>query len=147
MGLAELGRRWGRLQWEEQRETLMALWVALVVELGVKWLPLPTIARLLGVQFEMSETAPAVVAPVHFPHWATVRLRGVGRVLKRWPDATCLRRSLVVSQRLRPLTPKLRIGVRRDGGPLEAHAWVEVGGVSLDSEAAGFGPLSASPTA
>jgi hypothetical protein len=40
---------------------------------------------------------------------------------------TCLRRALVLQRMLRArgADAQLRIGVRRDGGALEAHAWVE----------------------
>lgn len=49
-------------------------------------------------------------------------------------DATCLRQSLLVYYLLRRkgLAPGLKIGVRKDDGRLDAHAWVELDGVPLD---------------
>ena len=48
-------------------------------------------------------------------------------------EASCLRQALVVSTllRRRGLDAKLQIGVQRDGETFGAHAWVEVGGESL----------------
>jgi hypothetical protein len=50
---------------------------------------------------------------------------------------TCLQRSLVLwwLLRRRGLDGELRIGVRRVGGRLAAHAWVECGGLALDAPA------------
>lgn len=49
--------------------------------------------------------------------------------------ATCLRQALVLHGwlRRRGLAPEIVIGVRRDGeAPLDAHAWVELEGASID---------------
>jgi hypothetical protein len=47
--------------------------------------------------------------------------------------ARCLHRSLVLHHWLRAegLPSELRIGVRKDGGDLKAHAWVDLGGWTL----------------
>lgn len=52
-------------------------------------------------------------------------------------NATCLRQSLLLywMLRRRGLAPELRLGVRRESGDLDAHAWVEVDGRSLDRSA------------
>jgi hypothetical protein len=57
--------------------------------------------------------------------------------MPRWPFGdTCLRRCLVLGQRLRHLDPVLRIGVAVGGdGSWSAHSWLEIGGRSLDVEA------------
>jgi len=50
-------------------------------------------------------------------------------------QATCLRQALVLHGwlRRRGLKPEIVIGVRRDGeAPLDAHAWVELEGESID---------------
>lgn len=49
-------------------------------------------------------------------------------------SATCLRQSLLVYWllRRRGLAPELKIGVRKQGAALDAHAWVELEGRSLD---------------
>ncbi len=48
-------------------------------------------------------------------------------------EATCLRQSLLVHARLRwlGLDPVLQLGIRPDGGPFRAHAWVELEGEHL----------------
>lgn len=47
--------------------------------------------------------------------------------------ATCLRQSLLVYWllRRRGLKPELRLGVRKDEGTLDAHAWIELEGHAL----------------
>lgn len=56
--------------------------------------------------------------------------------------ATCLRQSLALWWLLkrRGINTQLRIGVRKEGGALQAHAWVEHEGVPL-----GQGPLDHAP--
>jgi Transglutaminase-like superfamily len=48
--------------------------------------------------------------------------------------ATCLEESLALWYLLRAggLQPKIRIGVRKNGGKFEAHAWVEQDGAPLN---------------
>ena len=62
--------------------------------------------------------------------------------------ATCLPRALVAWGLLRrcSLKGELTIGVRKAEGGLEAHAWVELDGVSLEQapETIQFAPLRAS---
>jgi len=63
--------------------------------------------------------------------------RVVGVVAGRGPvHATCLRRALLVSWILRRegIASALRIGVRREGDELLAHAWVEHDGVPLGED-------------
>ncbi len=64
--------------------------------------------------------------------------------------ATCLRQALVLHGwlRRRGLNPEIVIGVRRDGAtPVDAHAWVELNGVSIDvgGISAGEGSAPARP--
>ena len=49
-------------------------------------------------------------------------------------SATCLRQSLLVYWllRRRGLSPELKIGVRKQAAVVDAHAWVELEGQSLD---------------
>ena len=51
--------------------------------------------------------------------------------------ATCLRQSLVLGWllRRRRIPAELRIGVRKDGDDLQAHAWVELEGQALNDPA------------
>jgi hypothetical protein len=65
------------------------------------------------------------------------------RLMDFWPfGGTCLRRSLLVGNRLRSLGPTIRIGVGPSGAPMAAHAWVEIDGGYFDPEAARFSALS-----
>jgi hypothetical protein len=64
--------------------------------------------------------------------------------------ADCLRRSLVLWWLLRRagLPGELRLGVRKQDGQLEAHAWVELGGRPLEvwADERPFVPFAAPPT-
>jgi len=64
---------------------------------------------------------------------------------------TCLRQALALRTRLRGkgLAGRLILGARRGtDGCIEAHAWVELGGVALDPSAdANFAPFRAAPVA
>jgi len=57
--------------------------------------------------------------------------------------ATCLPQSLWTYRMLRGwgLLPILRLGVRRSGGSMQAHAWVELQGTPLGSGARGHVPV------
>ncbi|MEA2828069.1 MAG: hypothetical protein QOG43_2508 [Actinomycetota bacterium] len=136
-------RRARRLTGEDRRELVVALSVAAFVEIGVRTLPLPRMARLLGIRLDTDGTVPTGSGPIEMPMWAVPRIRAVRRVSGRWPTSTCLRSSLLLGQRLRALDPCLRIGVRREAGGLKAHSWLEVGGVSLDATAKDYSPLAA----
>lgn len=56
----------------------------------------------------------------------------------RFYRVPCLSRALLLRRMLsaRGIPALLRIGVRRDGGRLHAHAWVVCGGEALDPDAA-----------
>ena len=70
-------------------------------------------------------------------------VRVVDTLFAFWPwKGTCLRRSLVLTNRLSASSPRLRVGVRRDSGRMTAHAWVEIDGVSWDPEARRYEPLA-----
>lgn len=59
---------------------------------------------------------------------------GVRRAAQPLPYATCLPQSLTLwwLLRRRGVQSQLRLGVRKEGEGLKAHAWVEVGGVALN---------------
>jgi len=54
-----------------------------------------------------------------------------------WPRTRCLERSLAAWWLLRwqRLPASLRIGVRKDDGVLQAHAWLEISGTVLNDSA------------
>jgi hypothetical protein len=65
-------------------------------------------------------------------------------------DARCLHRSLALHCWLRreKIPSELRIGVRKDGDTLSAHAWVELEGCVVNDyppAVAGFTPLASAP--
>lgn len=57
--------------------------------------------------------------------------------------ATCLRQSLLVYAllRRRGLAPELKLGVRKQGDALDAHAWVELQGVALGQATLAHAPF------
>jgi hypothetical protein len=61
--------------------------------------------------------------------------------------ALCLPRALAAHAMLRRrgIASRLVLGVSRDGGELDAHAWIEVGGKQVvgGEEAGGFTPIAA----
>lgn len=116
---------------------LVAL-VALVVEVGLRLGTLPQLTRLLGIQL-INDCEPDhkqnLTVPPELPiAWVRQKAFMVNRVLQRSPFGdTCLRRALVLGQRIRGLDPILMIGVRHDdSGTVAAHAWLVVAGVALD---------------
>lgn len=117
--------------------TLVVL-VVLVVEVGLRLSTLPRLTRLLGIRLAQdceSEQQQDSALPPGLPvTWIRRRALAVNRVFRHWPfDSTCLRRALVLGQRIRRLDPTLVIGVRLDdSGALAAHAWLVVAGVALD---------------
>lgn len=118
--------------------------VALVVEIGLSISTVPRVARLLGIRLARDDDAEPVEVPADIPTvWIRRRYVEVNRVLRRWPFGnTCLRRALVLGQRIRRLDPVLVIGVRHgEDGQLAAHAWLVVGDIALDPLAAHYAPL------
>jgi hypothetical protein len=58
--------------------------------------------------------------------------------------ATCLRQALLLHWllRRRGLQPELRIGVRKQGEALDAHAWMELDGHPLQSSPVAHSPFA-----
>lgn len=115
--------------------------LAPVVEIGLRVAGVQRTARLLRVRllFEApAGPAAATRSEVPLDRAERRRLRIAWRVLAVGPfDATCLRRSMIGAWHLRRRQPAVRIGVRKDTEGIKAHAWIEVGGVSLDPAAPG----------
>lgn len=118
-------RRW----WTVLRTVLLAA----AVEIGLRWGSLPWIARTLGVPVSgpdqpATDEAFAALTPGERDDVATVR-----RVLAARPfNGTCLRQALLVGHALRARRPVLRLGVRKTGGTVRAHAWVQIGNHAID---------------
>jgi hypothetical protein len=127
------------------REVARALALAVAVEWRVRRTPIRSLAADLGVPLA-DDGRPKAPATGVLPGWVELRLRAVDLVFKVWrfgPAGDCLRRSLVTGHLLRELDPVLRLGVRRDGQRIRAHAWIEARGVAIDSDPSGFVPLQA----
>lgn len=125
-------------------QLMLAVIVAIVVEAGLRLGTLPRLTQLLGIRLTHEGEPPQqgnFGLPLDLPvTWIRRRAVAVNRVFGYWPfGSTCLRRALVLGQRIHKLDPTLAIGVRHDeSGALAAHAWLVVAGVSLDPLAAQF---------
>jgi Transglutaminase-like superfamily len=128
-------------------QILLAVLVAVVVEVGLRLGTLPGLTHLLGIRLaqdgEPAQQENFTLPPELPVIWIRRRAVAVKRVFAHWPfDSTCLRRALVLGQRIRRLDPTLAIGVRHDeSGALTAHAWLVVAGVALDPLAAQYEAL------
>jgi hypothetical protein len=132
-----------RLGWSDRLEVAHVFFLALLVHGGLKLLSLPRLAALLGVDLDFQTVEPREFLPDSVPGWAARRMALAKTVLAHSPGgATCLRTTLVCAVRLRQLGPMVRIGVARQSGGLQAHAWLEIGSYCLDPAAAHFGPIS-----
>jgi hypothetical protein len=126
--------------WREIVQVPIVVGLGLVAEVAVRALPLPSVARLFRI--ELTDDAPASGSQPELPEWALIRWRVVKRVMRHWPGGgACLRQSLVAGSRLRRLRPTMRLGVARAAGRIQAHAWLEVAGWSLDPSAGDYGVL------
>ncbi|QGH68503.1 lasso peptide biosynthesis B2 protein [Pseudactinotalea sp. HY158] len=104
-----------------------ALLVACAVEVALHLLSLPRTARAVGAPLRQGGgAAPAARGNARLGPRGRRRVRAVRRVMRHWPFGdTCLRHALVAGQRLRRLHPELVVGVRKTGGVVRAHAWLE----------------------
>jgi hypothetical protein len=117
---------------DEWPEILVVMGVALAVEVGVRVLPLPRLATMVGAPLDAA-TAGALDGPPQLLWSDHRRRRVVRRVMRHWPwGDTCLRHALVTGHRLRHLKPALRVGVAKVDGAMTAHAWLEIAGATLD---------------
>jgi hypothetical protein len=125
-------------------EVLRVLLVATLVEVALHTTRLPRLARWCGVDLDLTSAPPADAPPVALPARVRRSMAAVDLVLPLWPFGdTCLRRCLVLGQRLRTLHPVLRIGVALDEGDFRAHSWLVVSGQVLDGDVRRFAPFGA----
>lgn len=137
--------RWRQLPADERALALRLLWLLPLIDLSLRsagfqrsrgWL-----SRFLPSEGVLLQVSPESLADAQRLAWLA---RAVGaRSLWR---TSCLRQALAVwlLLRRRRLPAELKIGVIRREAPFQAHAWVELGGVALDPEAAAhaaFPPL------
>ena len=98
--------------------------------------PLPRMARLLGVPLGSSDAIPDPSGALPLTAAELRRLRVLGRIGPRWPfcEGPCLRQALVAGHILRRHHPRLRIGASLKGSALVAHAWVELDGGTVGAD-------------
>ncbi len=105
-------------------------WLELArVDLAIRFLPYRRWRHWLESE---GEVRPSSAAPVAFC------VRAVERAARRhYADMNCLRRSLALRRLLarRGVPSRLHLGVRPQGGEIEAHAWVSSGGTVLNDTA------------
>lgn len=129
-----------RLRPREVLSTLYALALAASVELVIRWVPLPRLARLYGLRFgqgAVGQQPPELsVAPPEITLSERRRLRAAQRIMRNWPfgEGRCLRSSLVVGHLLVDHHPVLRVGVERLDDGIGAHAWLEIEGHAVLSD-------------
>jgi len=89
---------------------------------------------------------PAGLPAVDFTLHERRKTRLARRLVAYWPFGAgpCLRETLIVGHTLRRHHPAMRLGVARDGRVVTAHAWLEVGGISLEADR-GYVPLGPRP--
>jgi hypothetical protein len=128
-----------RLPPRELLTTVHAVAVLIVVELLIRWVPLPRLSRMLGVEVNLQPArSEAEQLPVgELPARARRQLRCTRRVADAWPFSRgpCLRRALVGGHLIRHLHPAVRLGVTGAGDTLLAHAWLEIDGRPLEAVA------------
>jgi hypothetical protein len=129
-GLGGRLRRGLRLPPRELLTTVHAVVVLGVVEMLIRWVPLPRLARLLGIRVNLgpARTDAQQLPLEQLPPRARRELRCTRRVADVWPlsKGPCLRRSLVAGHLLRRHHPAVRLGVAGTGTALVAHAWLEI---------------------
>lgn len=132
-----------RLPLADKVAAARVLLLAVLVEVGVRAVPLPRLGAWLGVPLDVRPTSPASRSSPSppFSHREERLVRTCLRVMRDWPfgEGSCLRQSLLLGHLLRRRRPSLRIGVGRDLGDVVAHAWLEVSGTTIGDR--GLAPL------
>lgn len=130
-------RRWGpRGTWTAMELTGLAL----LIELGLRWAKLQTVARRCGVPLDLNApSAPAgTLTDLVLSAQEAQDLQVMRALLRRRPfNGTCLRRALLCGWILRVRHPILVVGVRKTGRQVAAHAWIQVGGLRIDPDPVG----------
>lgn len=128
-------RQLWRLDWHSQGLLLQALVLFPVVAISLEFWGLKRTQAALG-RVLLASTTQVGDGEVSPKMAATIRMVQVAaRCYQPW--ANCLKKSLVLWGLLgrQGINSELRIGVRREEGNFQAHAWVESGGVVLNDTA------------
>jgi hypothetical protein len=129
--LARKGRTALRLSPTEQFLLLQAFALLPLVSLSLRWQGMKRTQQRLASLSENAKTLPNFNQACQIRQ--TARMVSVAsRYSPAWTN--CLRHSLVLWYLLRRqgIASELRIGVRREAGEFQAHAWVELGGLTLN---------------
>lgn len=134
--------RLSALSWKERLAVVRLTMWAVAIEIAVRILSLPRLARALRLRMQDDEFPNHETEISQRHRQAETRAKPVDRFYRHWPIGDyCLRRALVLGRELRDLDPVLRIGVAREDGTVKAHAWVEVDGKAVGGEGGTFAPL------
>lgn len=124
---------WGE-RWLLAEATVFLLPGAAVAARVARWVPVRgEVDAAPGTVAEAREASPAVAD--------VMRARSVARLVRaaaRYGPlrGNCLERAVATKWALarRDIEAEIRVGVRREEGRIEAHAWVECGGVVVDDD-------------
>ena len=126
-----------RLSVLELLTSLHSVIVMTIVELTVRWVPLPRLSRAFGVPLRLGPDKPGYDGnpPGDLDARTLRQLACTHRVAAVWPfsDGPCLRRAITAGHLIRRLLPELRMGVVGDTDNVVAHAWLEIDGQPLES--------------
>lgn len=121
------------------RFTMRTVILLVVIEHGLRTSSLPDLCARLGIRLDDAD--PTFRVPREPATWwgiSSVARRAL-RVTRWWPFGdTCLRQCLVVGALIKDAAPVLVIGMRRENGAAQAHAWLSVAGHALDPNASRY---------
>lgn len=129
-----MGRRldgWRALTWRERGQLARCALGLSVIHAALALLGYRRTRRVVEALSRRRSRHPASAAELA----AAQRLARLAAIAGRHGavEATCLRQSLLMHGwlRRRGLAPQLHLGIKPDGGPFQAHAWVELDGQRL----------------
>jgi len=139
---SRVGHRVARLRPGDVVQAIATLIAAARIELSLRRRGLPATASRFGLRLGGPSSPTDTPLPRHpLPSWAIRRARLAVALMRWWPFGdTCLRKSLVIGNRLAELSPQLFIGVRSSGGQpfTAAHAWLQINGIDIDPTSADY---------
>jgi hypothetical protein len=126
----------------EKLELLQLIVLAVGAEAAVRLMPLPKLARRLGISLGEPDALDGKPARSLSRDAIDRRAAAVDRLYRMWPRRdSCLRRALVLGYRIRAARPTMQIGVAKEGDRVRAHAWIEVDGRVVGDESGDYAPL------
>ncbi len=135
--------RIGAITFSDAKVLIQAWFLLGLVDLGLRCLPFGVLRK--GLDWRLM--GPPSPNPDFDPRSIERLRRWVDAAANRhWTEMTCLRRALVLRRLLagRGVASDLRLGVRREGESLTAHAWLDCGGRIVGAMPDGF-PVLESP--